>query len=299
MKKYLVIGNPIEHSLSPELHNKWFKDAGMKAVYEKKKIEEKDLGEIINKVKNEIIDGINVTVPFKRSVIPFLDDLTPEAKKVQSVNTILKKNDKVIGANTDIHGFEESLNYNNFKLKNKKIFILGAGGVVSSLIYILKKVGVAKITLSNRTKKKVEDLKKIYPDLEVIDWGQNTEFDMIINATSLGLSENDKIELDFKNLNYAALKETNKNNKKETISSSKLFYDVIYMHENRETDFLLTGKKLGYKTMDGSLMFLYQAAESFRIWHKINPRIDWDLKAQMQDLEDLKLNYLLCLKLVF
>jgi shikimate dehydrogenase len=293
MKKYLVIGNPIEHSLSPELHNKWFKDAGMKAVYEKKKIEEKDLGEIINKVKNEIIDGINVTVPFKRSVIPFLDDLTPEAKKVQSVNTILKKNDKVIGANTDIHGFEESLNYNNFKLKNKKIFILGAGGVVSSLIYILKKVGVAKITLSNRTKKKVEDLKKIYPDLEVIDWGQNTEFDMIINATSLGLSENDKIELDFKNLNYAALKETNKNNKKETISSSKLFYDVIYMHENRETDFLLTGKKLGYKTMDGSLMFLYQAAESFRIWHKINPRIDWDLKAQMKDLEDLKLNYLL------
>ena len=295
MKKYLVIGNPINHSLSPKLHNKWFKTTEIEAVYDKKKIEEKDLREIINEVKNEKIDGINVTVPFKKAVIPFLDELTPEARKVQSVNTILKKNNKVVGANTDIYGFEASLAYQNFELKNKKIFILGAGGVVSSLIYVLKKFGVEKITISNRTKKKVEDLKKIYSDLEVIDWGQNIEFDMIINATSLGLGKNDKIGLDFSGLEYidpiGSYK--NKNDKKKKVNSTKLFYDVIYMHGDKETDFLLTGKKLGHKTMDGSLMFLHQAAESFRIWHETQPNIDWDGKAQMKDLEDLKLNYLL------
>jgi len=295
MKKYLVIGNPIDHSLSPKLHNKWFKTAEIDAVYNKKKIEEKEIKEIINKVKNETIDGINVTVPFKKSVIPFLDELTSEASKVQSVNTILKKNNKVIGANTDIYGFETSLAYQNFELKNKKIFILGAGGVVSSIIYVLKKMGVAKITVSNRTKKKVEDLRKIYPDLEVIDWGQNIEFDMIINATSLGLGEKDKIGLDFRGLEYIDSTGTYKseNDKKRKVNSTKLFYDVIYMHGDKKTDFLLTGKKLGHKTMDGSLMFLHQAAESFRIWHETQPRIDWNGKAQMEDLEDLKLYYLL------
>ena len=295
MKKYLVIGNPIDHSLSPKLHNKWFKTAEIEAVYEKKKLEEKDLREVINKVKNEKIDGVNVTVPFKKAVIPFLDDLTPEARKVQSVNTILKKNNKVVGANTDIYGFQASLAYKNFELKNKKIFILGAGGVVSSIIYVLKKIGVAKITISNRTKQKVEDLKKIYPDLEVIDWGQNIEFDMIINATSLGLGEKDKIGLDFSGLEYVDPIGTYKseNDKEKKVNSTKLFYDVIYMHGGKETDFLLTGKKLGHETIDGSLMFLHQAAESFRIWHETQPRIDWDGKAQMEDLEDLKLYYLL------
>ena len=295
MKKYLVIGNPIDHSLSPKLHNKWFKTTEIEAVYDKKKIEEKDLREIINEVKNEKIDGINVTVPFKKAVIPFLDELTPEARKVQSVNTILKKNNKVVGANTDIYGFEASLAYQNFELKNKKIFILGAGGVVSSLIYVLKKFGVEKITISNRTKKKVEDLKKIYSDLEVIDWGQNIEFDMIINATSLGLGENDKIGLDFSGLEYidpiGGYK--NKNDKKKKVNSTKLFYDVIYMHGDKKTDFLLSGKNLGHETMDGSLMFLHQAAESFRIWHKTQPRTDWNEKSQMKDLENLKLYYLL------
>ena len=295
MKKYLVIGNPIDHSLSPKLHNKWFKASEIDAVYDKKKIEEKDLKEIINKVKNETIDGINVTVPFKKLVIPFLDELTPEASMVQSVNTILKKNNKIIGANTDIYGFEASLGYNNFKLKNKKIFILGAGGVVSSIIYVLKKMGVAKITLSNRTQKKVEDLRKIYPDLEVIDWGKNIEFDMIINATSLGLDKKDKIGLDFRGLEYIDPPGTYKTetDKKKKVNSTKLFYDVIYMHGDKKTDFILTGKKLGHKTMDGSLMFLHQAAESFRIWHETQPRIDWNEKAQMEDLEDLKLYYLL------
>ena len=105
MKKYLVIGNPIEHSLSPQLHNYWIKKNNLDAVYSKKQPNENDIKEIINEVKNGKIDGINVTVPFKKSIIPFLDKLTPLANETHSVNTIYKENengvDVVVGDNTD------------------------------------------------------------------------------------------------------------------------------------------------------------------------------------------------------
>ena len=109
MKKYLVIGNPIEHSLSPKLHNYWFKQNNIDAVYEKKQIKETDIKGIISEMRNGEIEGINVTVPFKKSVIPFLDELDNLAKKTQSVNTIYKKKNKIIGTNTDIYGFQLSL----------------------------------------------------------------------------------------------------------------------------------------------------------------------------------------------
>ena len=91
MKKYLVIGNPIEHSLSPKLHNHWIKENKIDAIYEKKQLNETDIEGIISEIKDGKINGINVTVPFKKSVIPFLDQLTPLAKEAQSVNTIFKK----------------------------------------------------------------------------------------------------------------------------------------------------------------------------------------------------------------
>ena len=94
MKKYLVIGNPIEHSLSPKLNNHWIKQNNIDAVYNKKQLNENDIEGIIAEVKNGKINGINVTVPFKKSVIPFLDELTPLANETQSVNTIFKKDNK-------------------------------------------------------------------------------------------------------------------------------------------------------------------------------------------------------------
>ena len=128
MKKYLVIGNPIEHSLSPKLHNHWIKKNNIDAVYDKKQLNENDIKAIITEVVNGKIDGINVTVPFKKSVIPFLNQLTPLAKETRSVNTIYKENkngvDVVVGDNTDVDGFKQSLEYIHYTVKNKKIFIL-------------------------------------------------------------------------------------------------------------------------------------------------------------------------------
>ena len=130
MKKYLVIGNPIEHSLSPKLHNYWFEKNNIDANYERRKIDKSEIQEIINEVKDNKLDGINVTVPFKTDVIPFLDTLSEEAQITQSVNTINVHDKKLVGHNTDIKGFELNLKDIQFDLNKKSIFILGAIGNV-------------------------------------------------------------------------------------------------------------------------------------------------------------------------
>ena len=254
MKKYFVIGNPINHSLSPKLHNYWFKENNIDAIYDKKKIQEKDLQAIISEVKEKKINGINVTVPFKKLVIPYLDKLSQEAEQTQSVNTIILNNDNLVGHNTDIAGFTKAIKNLNFNMKGKKILILGAGGVVPSIIFALNKMNVSKIIISNRTKEKAEYLKSQFHNLEVLDWGDTNDFDVIINATSLGLN-NESINLNFSKL-----------------TNNKLFYDVIYSPE--ETNFLREGKKLGNRTENGKLMFIYQAFEAFKLWHGIEPTIN-------------------------
>ena len=254
MKKYFVIGNPIDHSLSPKLHNHWLKENNIDAIYDKKKIDEKDLQTTILEIKEKKTGGINVTVPFKKSVIPYLDKLSPEAEQTRSVNTIILSNDNLVGHNTDIFGFDKAIKNLNFNMLGKRILILGAGGVVPSIIYALNKMNVSKIIISNRTKEKAEDLKSQFHNLEVLDWGDINDFDVIINATSLGLNK-ETINLDF-----------------SKFANNKLFYDVIYNPE--ETNFLREGKKLGNLSENGKLMFIYQAAEAFSLWHGVRPNID-------------------------
>jgi len=255
MKKFLVIGNPIDHSLSPKLHNHWIKENNIDAVYDKKQLNENDMKAIVSEVRKGKIEGINVTIPFKKKIIPFVDKLSSEAHKTQSVNTLYKQNNEVIGHNTDAGGFELALKYINYDVKNKKIFILGAGGVVPSIILALKKMKASEIILSNRTRKKADDLKRIFSNLKIIDWGETPDFNMIINATSLGLKKSDEIKL-----NYAE------------IGPSKLFYDVIY--NPNQTNFLQKAKKFGNQIENGKMMFIYQAHQSFTVWHKIMPKIN-------------------------
>ena len=247
MKRYLVIGNPVEHSLSPRLHNYWFKENNIDAVYEKKQVKETDIEGIISEIRNGKIEGINVTVPFKKSVIPFLDELDNLAKKTQSVNTIYKDKNKIIGTNTDILGFKLSLLQIKYEVKGKKILILGAGGVTSSIIFALEEMEPSIIMLSNRTKEKAENLKKLFLQLELVEWGDIKNFDMIINTTSLGLKESDKILINY-----------------DQIGSGKFFYDVIY--NPKKTNFLLEAEKRGHQIENGKMMFVYQAQEAFSLF---------------------------------
>ncbi len=255
MKKYLVIGNPIEHSLSPKLHNYWIKQNNLDAVYDKKLLKEEDIEGIISELKNDNISGINVTVPFKKSVIPFLNKLTPVVQETESVNTIYKKNNQIIGDNTDVAGFQCALEHINYDVRGKKAFILGAGGVTPSIISALKKMGISDIVLSNRTREKAEILKKKYSELKTINWGDVVNSDIIINTTSLGLKEDDEIKLDY-----------------SKIGSNKLFYDVIY--SPNKTKFLSKAEQINNRIENGKMMFVYQAQLAFKTWNNIKPKID-------------------------
>ena len=255
MKKFLVIGNPIEHSLSPKLQNYWIQINNLKAIYGKLETNVNDLKELCNNVKNGDLNGLNVTVPFKKAIIPYLDILSGHALRTQSVNTISFENNSLIGHNTDIDGFELSIKKLNYDVSDKSIVIIGAGGVVPSIIYALKKMKASKIYLINRTKEKALNLKNLFNDLNILDWGEFPEFDMIINATSLGLSENDKFDIDFKRL-----------------GKNKFYYDVIY--EPNKTEFSKAGNIMGNTYENGLSMFLFQAQKAFNIWHNIEPVID-------------------------
>ena len=161
---------------------------------------------------------MNVTVPFKKEIIPFLDKLSFEAEKTQSVNTIYLNDNKIIGHNTDIEGFESAINNIGYDINGKTILILGSGGVVPSIIFALNKMKASKIIIMNRTRAKADALNNLFDNLLIVDWGNLPNFDMIINATSLGLNSKDEINLDF-----------------SKFEKGKFFYDVIY--NPNETNF--------------------------------------------------------------
>jgi shikimate dehydrogenase len=259
VKNYLVIGNPIEHSLSPKLHNFWFKENNISATYDKKLIVESELESFFSFMKKNNIAGVNVTVPFKQKVITFLDKISDLSIKAKSVNTIVLDNGQLIGDNTDIIGFQNSLN--KFNLKGKKALIFGAGGVVSSVVLALNNLGLENITITNRTKNKAEILSEKY-NLEVCDWGKILDADIYINCTSIGLNKNDSMDLDFSKIN------------------GKIFYDIIY---KPKTNFLINAEKYGNQIIDGKMMFLYQAQKSFEIWHGIKPQICEQTKVLLDD----------------
>jgi len=200
-----------------------------------------------------------------------LDELNNFAKETQSVNTVQKVKNKIVGYNTDGLGFGKTINElypqnssktntNNLILNGKNIFILGAGGVSPSIISTLERKG-GNIIISNRTKKKTNELKKLFPKIEILDWGKKPKtYDIVINTTSVGLKKDEKINIEFNDCNK---------------DKNKLFYDLIY--NPKETSFLKEARLRGNMTMNGQMMFLYQAAYAFNIWTNIEPKIDNEL----------------------
>jgi len=265
-KKYGIIGKPLSHSLSPTLHNFWFKKYKINANYSLIEVEAGQIESIINKIRRKELQGINVTVPYKQAVIPFLDLIINDAKETSSVNTIyLNDENKIVGENTDVYGFEQSFinKLNNNDLIGKKIFILGAGGVTLSIIFALVKKKIKQIFISNRTSKKAENIKKKFPFIEIVLWeninDKSEDMDIIINATALGMKNGS----DFKQVF-------------EKFKANLIYYDVIY--NPLETTMLKNFRKQKIKTFNGLEMFFYQGQKSFFFWNKINPELDEELK---------------------
>ena len=265
-KQYGIIGKPLSHSLSPFLHNFWFKENKIEANYSLIEIEKNQIKEIIDKIRLKKLQGINVTVPYKQEVVPYLDVIINDAKETSSINTIyLNSENKIVGENTDVYGFEESFvkKLDSENLHEKNFLILGAGGVTSSLIYALEKKSIKKIFISNRTLAKAELIKKKFSFIEIIQWDEiyvkSEEMDVIINSTSLGMKNNPNFE--------------------STITKFKpdLFYfDIVY--NPLETKMLKNFKNQKVRTLNGLEMFLFQGQKSFYLWNKINPIVGEEVK---------------------
>ena len=268
MKKFFVIGNPNQHSNSPMVHNFWFAKYNINSVYNKIQTTEKELNKIIDQIKLDDVDGINVTVPFKQSIIPYIDELSDIARTTNSVNTVYKKEGKIIGDNTDVFGFSQSLKDIIGKKMLKSACLIGSGGVAPSIIYALKNMGLEQIYLTNRTMERARTLQeKFGPIVTLVPWldlESIMSVDLLINATSLGLPGSSNLCLPFDKLN-----------------SGMIVYDIIY--NPSETSFLKKAKKKNCIVANGLMMFLYQAQKSFEIWTKKKPDISYDL------IEKLKL----------
>ena len=261
MKKFFgIIGNPINHSLSPILHNYWFEKYDVNASYSIIDVEEKNLRDVVAKIKDKSLDGINVTLPYKQKIIHHIDKIINDADLTGSVNTLfLNKEGLIVGENTDVFGLQAAYLKEIDNASSKKALIIGAGGVSPSVILSLQKSGVKKISIINRTKEKCLFLKKKFKFLDILSWENvSTEIgkhDLVINATSLGLKNGQDFDFNFVNFKH-----------------DMTFIDTIYNPLETKTYKYL--KERDIKVFNGLDMFIYQGQKSFYLWNKINPEID-------------------------
>ena len=264
-KVFKIIGNPISHSLSPALHSYWFAKYKIAADYKQHEIKESEIEVTLNDVRDGKIDGLNVTLPFKQKVIPYLDILINDAKSTNSVNTIfMSKEGKLTGDNTDVYGMQAAYLKNITLNSNRstKAIVIGAGGVAPSIIFALKKTDIKKVCIANRTREKAIFMKKKFPFIDILNLNEVpqriSEFDIIINATSLGLKNGEQFNINL-----------------DGLTDKSIFIDTIYNPLETKIIKHLKGKNI--KTFNGLDMLIYQGQKSFYIWNKINPEIDDEL----------------------
>ena len=262
-KNFCIIGNPIDHSLSPVLHNYWFRKYKIDARYSILEIKENKLGEVVNKIKRKEINGINITLPYKQKIVSYLDLLVNDAELTSSVNTLfLDENGNLIGENTDVFGLQAAYLKEVDNANRKKVLVIGAGGVSPSVILSLQKSGVKNISLINRTLEKCIFLKKKFKNINILEWKNLKEevkkYDIIINATSLGLKNGKDFDFNF-----------------EDTKENLIYIDTIYNPLETKTFKYLKEKKAN--VFNGLDMFIYQGQKAFYLWNKVNPEIDQEL----------------------
>lgn len=258
MKQFAVIGNPIGHSLSPRLHKYVFQQLGINATYSAIQCIENQIPEIIEQLRSGQLNGINITLPLKRSVIPYLDVLSKHAQAIGAVNCISIKNGKLIGHNTDWIGFQKALENANIQVDGVTCIIVGAGGVAHSVGYSLGMNNAKKFIIINRTSKRTEDLKQlilsIFPNVK-IDIAKWSELDskalyqaLIVNCTPVGMTPR---------VDYSPVPE-------KYLVPSQTIIDIIY--SPFRTKLNQAGQSIGAKTISGLPMLIHQALASLDIW---------------------------------
>ena len=267
--KAAVIGHPVAHSKSPLIHQYWIKENNVIGSYEAIDIHPDNLKDGIERLITQGYSGFNVTVPHKANILSLCIDVDDSARNISAVNTVVIKDKKLFGMNTDAFGFILNVKQSipEISFKGKTISILGAGGAARAVIYGMLSAGAAKINLSNRTLATAEELKKMAPDIiHVINWDQRSELardtDLLVNTTSLGMTGKPPLEMDLGLL------------PKEAIVT-----DIVYAP--LMTDLLKEAQGKGNKIVTGIGMLLHQARPAFKAWTGILPSVSEELQRRV------------------
>lgn len=255
-----VIGHPIAHSKSPLIHGHWLGQYNIKGLYRAIDIAPENLKDGIKQLVDEGYDGFNVTVPHKQSIMQYCDDINETACAIGAVNTVVIKDSKLYGQNTDAYGFIQNIKSSKpeFYFKNKTAFVLGAGGAARAVVYGLIEEGVSRIYLSNRTKETAQELGQMSDIIEVVEWNKREtvlqSMDLVVNTTSLGMVGKPPLDMDLTALKYGAL-----------------VHDIVYAP--LMTPLLSEAQDKGYEIVSGIGMLLHQARPAFKAWTGIMPEV--------------------------
>ena len=274
-----IFGHPISHTLSPVMHNAVIKALGLDMAYLPFEVKPPNLKEAINGIKSLGIIGVNITIPHKESVIRFLDDISEEARLVGAVNTIVNKDRKLVGYNTDGSGYMASLKEElGFNPKSKRIIIIGAGGAARGILAALATQKPKSITVANRTLSRAVSLIKTFKGkfrdtrFEAINLDDNmlkmsfNSVDLLINTTSVGMKQSKALKIPL-----------------ETLPKIAIVSDIIY--NPLETLLLKKAKKFGLTTHGGLGMLVHQGARSFKLWTGMDAPMNVMRKAALKALK--------------
>lgn len=251
-----LVGIPIQHSLSPWIHEQFLDQGHVSGKYELMETERTDFDQQMKRIKEKALHGFNVTVPYKETILPYLDELDKSAEQMQAVNTVLCTNGKWKGYNTDGIGYVKALEHTYPRVTNfDSILILGAGGAAKGIYHGLLQAGYKAITIANRTLSKAEQItQQRHPVINLEEAEQTTaQYDIIINTTSVGMNPDS-------NQSIIQLQE---------VKDSAIVSDIVY--RPIQTTFLTDAQNLGANIHFGHSMLLYQAQEAFKIWTDFSP----------------------------
>jgi shikimate dehydrogenase len=252
MEFYGILGGKLKHTISPMIHQKIFSLVNIEGAYKDFVVKPEDIGKVGESLKILKIKGLNVTIPYKEDIMKYLDFISPEAEKIKAVNTILLKDEKLYGYNTDYFGFGKIISKNEIKIKDEVAMVLGTGGAAKAVITYLLDEGIDKIYLVSRTHKDKHSYDKEKVQCVTYEEIENIKGHVIVNTTPVGM---------YPNIDASPVGEN-------IINNFNVLIDIVY--NPRETKFLKIGKEMNKKVCGGLVMLIYQAVKAEEIWQDIS-----------------------------
>lgn len=274
MKRVFLIGDPVEHSLSPVMQNAAFRACGLDWEYVLRATPRAQLREVVASLRADDCAGANVTVPHKEAVIEFLDELTDHARTIGAVNTIVQRAGKLLGENTDVYGFTQALREASVELRGARAVILGAGGAARAAVFALAAQGASRVAIVNRTEaraqKLADDVRAHFPNLaiEVNTIAMLATAHLVVNATSMGMSPRE-----------------NETPMQHSFPRGAAVIDLVY--RPLQTRFLRDAQRAGARPIGGVSMLVHQGAAAFQLWTGRDAPVELMLDATVKALRNL------------